>query len=102
MTTLGTWSAFFELLGSFAALWIMQSVTADFNLCSKIGVVKFFHRAAFCGLAITMAANAAYTLTSDTDPRLVDLVEQIALFLVLSISASRHIMVLPKAQQQGR
>lgn len=89
---LGNIHAVFGIFGALGCLWVMQSVTSDYDIWSKLGIVKLIHRASFAFLAIVMASNAAYTIESEIDPRYIDLIEQVAFVMVIIISAYRHHM----------
>lgn len=93
MPDLGHLSALVNAIAAFGILWIMQIVTREAGLRSILQVIKGCHRLALAALAVALFTNAAATLYDDTDPRVVDFAAQLALLLVIGMSAIRHRMV---------
>lgn len=93
-------TATIDVLGAIGIVWIMQSVTYQFNLKSQIGLIKTIQRLVLSGLAIAMLWNAGYTVSHNSGPRFVDFIVQVMFFIAIIWSAVRHTMTAPSSQKQ--
>jgi hypothetical protein len=102
MDKLGQCSVCLNVMSSIAALWIMQCITNDAGVKSKIEVVKLAQRAGFCALSIMLMLNAAYTISSETSPRPIDLVLEMGIIAVLFISGAHNFISITLTKSETR
>lgn len=89
---LGSASAVLNIVAALGVVAIAQAVTRDYDRATEIGWVKFFHRMSMLALAGMLSYNAYRTLDMGTEPRLEDVLVQIAVAAVVVISFLRHLM----------
>lgn len=82
--------AIVNTIGAFACLFLMQALTGDCGLKTKVQRIKLLHRLSFVALAAALIYNAGVTIDDDSAPRLVDFLVQIASLPVITFSAWRH------------
>lgn len=82
--------AIVNAIGAFACLFLMQALTGDYGLKTKVQRIKLLHRVSFVGLAAALIYNAGVTIDDDSAPRLVDFLGQLASLPVIALSAWRH------------
>ena len=85
--------AMFAFFASLCALWAMQRVTTDANLNTRLGKVKWCHRAAIALTSVIFAASAANALYYQDAPHPVDFLLIFVLLTVLVLSVMRHMQV---------
>lgn len=82
--------ALVNTIGAFACIFLMQALTGECGLKTKVARIKLLHRLSFVGLAAALIYNAGVTIDDDSAPRLVDFLVQLASLPVISFSAWRH------------
>lgn len=89
MGEIGTVSAILNVIGSIGALWVMQLLTTEAGVSTPPARVKLAQRAALALAAIIMMYSAAYSISTDSAPRPVDLVVEFTLLLTLFVTVAR-------------
>lgn len=92
---LGGISAILNVVSALSIVTVMQAVTRDYSLYTELGMVKFCHRLAFGTLAGALGWNAYRTIETDANPRMEDVLVQLALIAVVGVSFIRHLMARP-------
>lgn len=85
-------SIFVNGLSALCALFIMQSVTYDAGFATGMQRFRLVQRITFALLSIVLATNAAATIATDSEPRVIDLVLQIVLALSLILTCARNMI----------
>lgn len=99
MGDIGVLSVVLNVVGSIGALWAMQSLTTEAGVATKQAAVKLLHRASLAAAAILMMYNAAYTISSATSPRPIDVAAEAVVLIVLFVTMAR-IAIAHRAPEQ--